>query len=91
MITKSSGPDGIYPRGLKGICNSIKKPLTKLYNISFESKKLPDFWKLAQITPVFKNKGSAQEVSNYIPISLKSKIMEKYYSNTYTISLLIMA
>ena len=42
-------------------------------------KQLPDIWKLSQITPIHKNKGSAQEVSNYRPISLTSvlcKVME---------------
>jgi hypothetical protein len=48
---------------------------------------LPDLWKLAQITSVFKNRGNAQEVLNHRSISLTStsilcKIMGKYYSNT---------
>ncbi|XP_061185471.1 uncharacterized protein LOC133193522 [Saccostrea echinata] len=70
--TKPPGPDGISPRVLKEIATTIKNPLTKFFNLSLRGKKLPDIWKLSQITPVFKNKGSAQEVPNYRPISLTS-------------------
>lgn len=42
--------------------------------------KLPSMWKISHITPVYKNKGCAQEVNNYRPISITSilcKILEK--------------
>ena len=41
--------------------------------------KLPEIWKIACITPIYKGKGSKHDVANFRPISLTSvicKIME---------------
>jgi hypothetical protein len=49
-----------------------------LYNKSFELSAIPDIWKSAVVTPVFK-KGSPSSVSNYRPISITCiicKVME---------------
>ena len=81
-VNKPPGPDGISPKILKNIASSISKPLTKLFNISLSSGKLPKMWKISHITPIYKNKGSAQDVNNYRPISVTSalcKILEKNY------------
>lgn len=72
------GPDGLAAVFLKNVAGSLATPLSFLYNNSFESSKLPDIWKAAVVTPVFK-KGSPSAVSNYRPISLTCivcKIME---------------
>ena len=44
------------------------------FNLSILVGKLPSIWKISRITPVYKNKGSEQEVSNYRPISITSVI-----------------
>ena len=44
------------------------------FNISLPVGKLPSIWKISCTTPVYKNKGSEQEVSNYRPISITSVI-----------------
>lgn len=80
-VTKPPGPDGISSRILKAT-SSIYKPLTKLFNLFLSKKCLPYIWKQANVTPVFKNKGSADNLNNFRPISLTSslcKIMEKVF------------
>ena len=54
--------------------------LAKIINATFMTGILPDDWKCAKVTPIYKNKGSRDEASNYRPISVIchiAKIMEK--------------
>ena len=54
--------------------------MTKLFNTSLSSGTLPKIWKIAHVTPVYKNKGNAEDVNNYRPISVTSvvcKLLEK--------------
>ena len=66
---KSEGPDLIHPRIIYEIRHEIAYPLTKLFNKSLETKKIPGVWKCANIAPIYK-KGRKDEVSNYRPVSL---------------------
>ena len=82
-VNKTPGPDKITPRVLKEIKNSIVKPLTICFNKSFNSGKVPQEWKSANVTPIFK-KGSKSVPGNYRPISLTSvvcKLMETIIRN----------
>ena len=77
---KSPGPDKLYPRVLKEICNELARPLTYLYNLSIQSGKLPDEWKLSEVTPIFK-KGNKTNPTNYRPVALTCilcKILESF-------------
>ena len=79
-ISKPSGPDSVSPRILKYIAPAIHKPLAKLFNISLSTGSLPNIWKTAIVTPVYKNKGAIDDVNNYRPISVTSvvcKLLEK--------------
>ncbi len=70
-VNKSAGPDGLHPKFLKEISESIIKPLTILYNKSLTEGVVPKSWKDAHVTALHK-KGSKQEAKNYRPISLTS-------------------
>ena len=77
---KSTGPDQLPSKILKMSALLIYEPLTKLFNKSLNTATFPKSWKVANITPIFKNKGSASNPANYRPISILpclSKILEK--------------
>jgi len=74
----SAGPDGIPAEFYKITGNSISYPLSIIFNLSIQHGELPDIWKCASVTPVFK-KGSPSDPANYRPISLTCiacKLME---------------
>ena len=71
----------VCPKIVKEITSSINSPLTKLFNLSLQLKQLPDVWKEALITPIFKNKGSAQDVTNYVICKVMEKIIFKHLYN----------
>ena len=80
--TKAHGPDEISIRLLKNTRVSICEGLSRLLNTSFNQGKVPQKWKQANVTPIYK-KGDRQLVSNYRPISLLSvieKVQEKVYN-----------
>ena len=53
----SVGPDNITAEFYKMRCNYILVPLSIIFNLSIQTGELPNIWKVASITPVFK-KGS---------------------------------
>nr|VZI25394.1 unnamed protein product [Spirometra erinaceieuropaei] len=77
--SKSPGPEDIPPKLLKELAAELAKPLSMLFQASFEAGGLPADWKSARITPLHKG-GSKASANNYRPISLTSiccKLMEK--------------
>ena len=76
--SKSAGPDGIQTVVLKELADQLAEPLAYLFNQSMCEGKLPDIWKDANVTPLYK-KGPKNLPSNYRPVSLTCvlcKIME---------------
>ena len=73
------GPDGVHPRILKEAASALAPSLFSVYQGSLSTGVLPQCWKEAIVTPIFK-KGSRHVPSSYRPISLTSipcKIFER--------------
>ena len=68
---KASGPDNIPSRLLKETAAEIALASTLLFQSSLQQGEVPEDWKLANVTPLFK-KGDKTDASNYRPISLTS-------------------
>ena len=86
--TKSSGPHSIPVRILRWLLNlDIATPISNLINRSFQTGIFPTLLKTSKVIPIFKNKGSPLEVSNYRPISLLSNI-EKIYKKAMHLRLM---
>jgi hypothetical protein len=55
-------------------------PLHGLFKLIYETKSIPDQWKVAKTVPIFKIKGDLNNIQNYRPIAIlcsSSKIFEK--------------
>ena len=68
---KASGPDNISAEMLKSH-NGIADWLWDIVNKCWTEENLPQDWKLAEIVPLYKNKGKRYECGNYRGISLLS-------------------
>ncbi|GAB0203967.1 mitochondrial enolase superfamily member 1 [Grus japonensis] len=83
---KSMGPDGIHPRVLRELAEELAKPLSIIYQQSWLTGEVPDDWRLANVTPIYK-KGRKEDPGNYRPVSLTSvpgKIMERFILSALT-------
>ena len=73
------GPDNIPPKVIKELKEELIVPLTILFRKSLENGKIPDDWREANVTPLFK-KGKKTDPGNYRPVSLTNvvgKTMER--------------
>jgi hypothetical protein len=70
---KAAGADDMSPRFLKMIQMFLAKPICLLLRKSLDEGNVPNDWKLANVTPIFK-KGSRSRADNYRPVSLTSQI-----------------
>ncbi|KFP33470.1 LINE-1 reverse transcriptase, partial [Colius striatus] len=80
---KSMGTDGMHPRVLRELVGVIAKPLFIIFSELWRTGEVPEDWRRANVTPVFK-KGKKEEPGNYRPLSLTSipgKVMEQLILN----------
>ena len=76
---KSEGADGMNPKILKELSHQLAEPMTMIFRKSLDEGTLPEQWKSANVTPLFK-KGDKSKANNYRPVSLTSipcKLMER--------------
>ena len=81
---KAPGPDGISPRLLRDLADELAPALTLIFQSSLDSGEVPQDWRTAYVTPIFK-KGQHYDPANYRPISLTSvpcKILEHILVST---------
>ena len=83
----AAGPDNIPPRVIRQLKEELKTPLTVLFKTSIETSKIPEDWRDASVTPIYKGKGSKSEPGNYRPVSLTNvigKVMERIVKEQLT-------
>ncbi|MEW8544204.1 MAG: reverse transcriptase family protein, partial [Candidatus Thiodiazotropha sp.] len=68
---KACGPDMIPARILRDLAEEIAPILTVIFQRTISLGEVPDDWKSANVTPIFK-KGDRFKASNYRPVSLTS-------------------
>ncbi|KAJ7410779.1 RNA-directed DNA polymerase from mobile element jockey [Pitangus sulphuratus] len=71
---------GFIQEILKVMTDAIRKPLSMIFEQSWESRVVSANWKLKNIVLIFK-KGKKQDPGNYRPVSppsMPSQVMEKY-------------
>ena len=79
LQSSSPGPDEVHPEVLRNCARSLSKPLTMIFQESLRTGHIPNDWKRANITPIYK-KGCRSDPLNYRPISLTSsacKVLER--------------
>jgi hypothetical protein len=77
--SKAVGPDGFSAAFYKEIKFEVCEPLSKIFELSMQTGKVPTVWKSANIVPIYK-KGDASNPGNYRPIALTCvpcKLMER--------------
>jgi len=75
----SCGPDGYPVVLLRNTIGSLSQPLSHMFNSFISVGKIPDSWKTAHVTPIYK-KGPSSDPANYRPISQTSiycKLLER--------------
>ena len=70
---KAPGPDNMHPRVLMEVAEQVSEILMDIFNSSLESGQIPENWRVANVTPLFK-KGSREELGNYRPVRLISVV-----------------
>lgn len=70
---KAPGTDRFLPRVVKEVRDEISPHLMTIFNRSLETGDVPQDWREANVTPLFK-KGDTRKPGNYRPVSLTSVV-----------------
>ena len=83
---KAVGPDDIPVDVWKCLGEIALEFLTKLYNRTMESERMPEEWRDSVPIPIFKNKGDIQSCSNYRARHTMKRIVERRLRSELTFS-----
>ena len=75
---KSAGVDGILNEMFKAGVNSLTASITKLFNVILCKGKFPSSWRDNTLTPLYKNKGDANDPKNYRGIAVASSFSKLF-------------
>ena len=67
--SKAAGPDGLHCKLLYELRDILYEPLAGFFNRSLKEGVVPDQWRQAHVSPIFK-KGGKKKVENYRRVSL---------------------
>ncbi len=85
--TPALGEDGIPTRILKDLAPVHAAPLTHLARRSFDTARVPDLFKIANVVPILKKGKDATKPASYRPIALltsMSKVLESLVLQQFT-------
>ena len=71
---KSPGPDNLHPFVLKSLCDIVCKPLAIIFQTSLDTMSLPNIWKTANVSSIFK-KGDRSDLIFPIIALLASPVL----------------
>ena len=80
---KAAGPDGIFTEHLKETQELLLPIWTKLFNQCLKTGSIPDSWRTAQMTILYKGKGHTADPNSYRGIALQNTIF-KIFSKILT-------
>lgn len=66
----ATGPDLLSGKFLSTFAQTLAPSVTELFNLSLSTSTFPTKWKQANITAIWKGKGSRSDATNYRPISI---------------------
>ena len=81
------GPDEIPPVVIQRLEEELIRPLTILFQASIDQTCIPDEWRTAIVSPIYKQKGKKSDPSNYRPVSLTcviGKMLERIIKEQLT-------
>jgi hypothetical protein len=73
---QSEGPDGLHPMVLGRCTAELAKPLAILYGKSFEQGVVPEEWRIANVTQIFK-KGNQNDIVQRLSRQVICKVKDK--------------
>ncbi len=83
----AAGPDGIPGVFYRKLAHVLAIPLSTVFQQSIYQQRIPDMWRLAIVSPLYKGKGDRSAASSYRPISLTDvacKLLERLVATQIT-------